>query len=145
VKSPAAPVVLAIDPGSEKCGIAVVRRCGDVPFRAIVPACDLVATTRDLIDQFEPCHIVCGRGTGSKAILSSLLACDLSAPVAVVDESYTSEEARRRYVAENPPQGWDRLLPPCLRTPRVPYDDYVAVILAERFWLEQAAVAPEAG
>ncbi|HKM17981.1 MAG TPA: pre-16S rRNA-processing nuclease YqgF, partial [Limnochordia bacterium] len=33
----------------------------------------------------------------------------------------------------HPPRGWRRLLPVSLQTPPVPIDDYVAVILAQRY------------
>jgi hypothetical protein len=89
-----------------------------------------------LIEQYHPIHLVCGRGTGSKPIVRSLRAAGLKVPFNLVDEAYTSEAARVRYVAENPPRGLEKLLPHSLRTPPVPYDDYVAIILAERFWQE---------
>jgi hypothetical protein len=58
-----------------------------------------------------------------------------------VDESHTSEQARRRYVNEKPAHGWRRLLPKALRTPETPYDDYVAILLAERWWRERQDTA----
>ena len=130
------PLALAIDPGRDKCGVAVVARSKEVVHRAIVPTPDLLASVRALIDSLHPVHLICGSGTGSKAILGELKAAGLPVPVTSVDESYTSEAARARYVAENPPKGLERLLPRTLRTPSEPYDDYVAVILAERFWSE---------
>ena len=132
------PSVIAIDPGSDKCGVVVVCRSGEVSFRAIVAPADLCATVRALEQQYRPLHILCGKGTGSKPLLRQLEAAGLGLTVTPVDESYTSEAARRRYVAENPPCGLERLLPRSLRTPSVPYDDYVAVILAERFWASLA-------
>ncbi len=130
--------VLAIDPGSDKCGIAVVCKSGEVLYRAIVATADLCTTVRDLIPRCQPVQIVCGKGTGSKPILRALVSACLDIPITPVDEAYTSEAARRRYVAENPPRGLERLLPPTLRSPSVPYDDYVAVILGERYWASLA-------
>jgi len=126
-------VVLAIDPGSVKCGVAVVRETGEVVMRAIVPTVELSETVRTLVEQHLPDYVICGGGTGSRAVLRSLAVAGLKS-ILPVDESYSSELARRRYVAENPARGLARLLPASLRTPDVPYDDYVAVILAERFW-----------
>jgi hypothetical protein len=51
----------------------------------------------------------------------------------LVDEHRSSEQGRRRYFRDNPPRGWRRLLPVGLQTPPRAYDDYVAVILAERY------------
>lgn len=128
------PVVLAIDPGSAKCGIAVVSRSGIVLFRGIVTTESLLDQVSPLIIQYQPERLIVGSGTGSKPLLRVLSAADLALPIQSVDESYTSEAARARYVAENPPRGLEWLLPRSLRTPPLPYDDYVAVILAERFW-----------
>ena len=128
------PAVLAIDPGSDKCGVAVVRQSREVLFRAIVPVDALIATVTRAIAEHRPVHVICGKGTGSKPILRGLATADMGIPFTSVDEAYTSEAARRRYVMETPPRGWERLLPRSLRTPSVPYDDYVAIILAERYW-----------
>ncbi len=51
----------------------------------------------------------------------------------MIDEHRSSEQGRRRYFRENPPRGWRRLLPVGLQTPPRAYDDYVAVVLAERY------------
>ena len=115
-----------------------MRSSGEVSYRAIVAAADVCAIVRALVEQYRPQHILCGRGTGSKSLLRSLQAAGLGMDIIPVDESYTSEAARRRYVAENPPRGLEKLLPSSLRTPSVPYDDYVAVILGERFWASLA-------
>ncbi len=129
--------VLAIDPGSAKCGIAVVQRDGTVRHRAVVPSDAVVAKARELTDTHRPCAIVVGNGTGSKPLLLQLQASGLPAPLHPMDESHTSEAARARYLLANPPRGWERLLPRSLRTPPLPYDDYVAIILAERYWAAQ--------
>jgi hypothetical protein len=50
----------------------------------------------------------------------------------MVNEDRSSLEGRYRYLKENS-RGLSRILPVGLRIPREPYDDYVAVILAERF------------
>lgn len=140
MQSDSTPLVLAVDPGSEKCGVALVSEAGGVAYRSIVPTTGLIESIRTLVLQYRPVHLVCGAGTGSKAILRALGAAGIETPITPVDESYTSEAARRRYVEENPPRGLYRLLPRSLRTPSAPYDDYVAVILAERFWREAGAV-----
>ncbi len=129
--------VLAIDPGSAKCGIAVVQRDGTVLFRAVVPAEVAAGRAGELAIEHSSCAIVVGNGTASKPLLLRLQAAGLTAPIIPIDESYTSEAARARYLSANPPRGWERLLPRSLRSPTVPYDDYVAIILAERYWLTQ--------
>ena len=104
-------VVLAIDPGSEKCGIAVVAELGGIEFRSIVATRDLSATVRDLIEQYRPRRLLCGRGTGSKPIVRALQAAALDIPLTLVDEAYTSEAARARYVAEIRRAVWQNFFP----------------------------------
>ncbi len=134
-------VVLAIDPGSAKCGVAVVAQNGAVRFRAIMDALRVVEMARELIAAHRPVAFLVGAGTGSKPLLRALEAAQLDLPVQRVDESHTSELARARFVAENAPVGWQRLVPRTLRTPWRPYDDYVAIILAERYWQEREKVS----
>ncbi len=74
-----------------------------------------------------------GDGTGSGQVAKEIRAALPQLPLATVDERFTSEEARRLYWVENPPRGWRRLLPVSMQMPPEPYDDYVAVILAQRF------------
>jgi RNase H-fold protein (predicted Holliday junction resolvase) len=125
--------VLAIDPGRAKCGVAVVSTDSRVLFRSVIPTTDLAHEVTRIISVYEPSDVVLGNGTGSSASIELIRAAAAPTPVSTVDESYTSEEARKRFVSEVPAHGLQRLLPASLRTPQSPYDDYVAVILAERF------------
>ena len=133
-KSADAEAVLAIDPGSHKCGLAIVSRNSAILHRAVIPTESLLDEVRAAVAAWHPIALIVGSGTGSKPLLQRLESADLGLPIQRVDESHTSEAARTRFVAENPPHGWQRLLPRALRTPDRPYDDYVAVILAERYW-----------
>ena len=125
--------VLAIDPGRDKCGFAVVDENGEIVARLVIQTPLLVGMTKNLYRKFVPDVILVGNGTGAKPIRDALLAANLPVPIESVEESHTSEAARKRFVLENPARGWQRLLPRSLRTPDVPYDDYVAIILAERY------------
>jgi hypothetical protein len=95
----------------------------------------LVATVKGLFAEFPITVIVVGDRTGSKMIRSSLGS--FGVPVEMVDENGSSIEGRYRYLRENT-RGWLRLIPVGLRTPDKPFDDYVAVILAERFLKKEA-------
>ena len=130
--------ILAIDPGRAKCGVAVVRKDGQIVYRGIVPVEDLAKTSTALIDAHRPQALVCGNGTGSKPILQILQSAAPDLPLELVDETRTSEKARARFVRENKPPFLQRLLPLSLRSPWLPYDDYVAVLLAERYWLSDS-------
>lgn len=122
--------VLAIDPGRDKCGIAVLSPQGDVLLHEIVPTGALETRVSELAAEYAP-RIIMGDGTTSAAT-KARIEVQVGA-VTLVDEYRTTEEGRRLYWAENPPRGWWRLVPRGLLTPTVPVDDFAAVALARRF------------
>lgn len=128
--------VLAIDPGTSKCGLALVRR-GKAPglsilFRRIQPLEALVQGIRDALAVEAPSLVIVGSGTGSKPVIHVLRESFPGLGLLVVDERETSLQARERYWEHNPRRGWRRLLPSSLQVPPEPIDDFVAFILAER-------------
>ncbi|EFW29280.1 resolvase [Selenomonas artemidis] len=122
--------VLAIDPGRDKCGIAVLSPQGDILLHEIVPTGALETRVSELAAEYAP-RIIMGDGTTSAATKARIEA--QVGAVTLVDEYRTTEEGRRLYWAENPPRGWRRLVPRGLLTPTVPVDDFAAVALARRF------------
>lgn len=126
------PVVAAIDPGREKCGVAVVTLTCEVVSQAVVPTHEL-ARWLGQVPQPVAAYVV-GHRTGRSLVLDVLR--DLEVPedaVQVVDEDRSTELGRQRYWAAKRPRGWRRLLPTSLQVPPEPYDDFVAVVLAERY------------
>ncbi len=128
-----AGAVLAIDPGSGKCGLAVVQPDGTVMHQAVVPAAEVGGAVAELLRRFTVGHLVLGDRTAARGVRRALEAAQLPLQPVVVDEHRSSEEGRRRYFRDNPRRGWRRLLPVTLQTPPRPYDDYVAIVLAERY------------
>lgn len=131
--------ILAIDPGTVKCGIAVVRRESGhvvVLHHEVVIVEDVTQRAEALLAQFDLHSIIVGNATQGKAILRQLrqaLPEDIS--IGLVKEDHTTEQARERYWQEHPRQGLQKLLPRSLCTPPCPYDDYAAVVLAENYLL----------
>lgn len=127
--------IIGIDPGSEKCGVAVVDVQGNCHHRAVVPTADLAQVVNRLVDDYPVRQIVIGDGTASERLIATLRDADLlrglGEPV-VIDESHSTEEARRNYLLENR-RGWRRLVPIGLQSPREPVDDYVAEVLVRRY------------
>ena len=136
-----AAIVIAVDPGREKCGIAVVCRTGSVLWQGIVPAAEMCHTVERLATEHGAGCVVVGDRTGS---LRACAALRETGPfggrlaVTTVNEHKSTEEARARYWRANPPRGLWRLVPEGLRTPPRPVDDYVAVILAERYFKQES-------
>ncbi|HEY3266649.1 MAG TPA: hypothetical protein VGM37_06975 [Armatimonadota bacterium] len=135
---PVEPVVLAIDPGRGKCGLAVVYRSGQVAEQCIVPRSELPAAVQEVAGRFPLRALVLGDRTGCKDArrdLGPLVTC----PIVLVEEHETTLRARDRYYRENPPRGLKRFAPRGMLTPPRPLDDYAAVLLAERFWQAHAS------
>jgi RNase H-fold protein (predicted Holliday junction resolvase) len=123
--------VLAIDPGREKCGLAVVEREAGLLARRVVLREELAGALREWCRRFQPELLLLGRGTGSGGLVPLLG--QMPVPFQRVTERETTRLARRRYFADHPPRGWRRLIPLSLQTPPVPLDDYAAWIIAEQF------------
>lgn len=125
-------VILAIDPGNEKCGIAVVAK-GSVVVKQVAGRDEYLEIVKRLAEDYQVNFIVLGDGTGSKEFLVEIKGALATFSVRTIDERLSTEEARRRYWIDHKPKGLRRLLPTSMQLPPEPYDDYVAVILAERF------------
>ncbi|MEQ8959678.1 MAG: resolvase, partial [Coleofasciculus sp. C2-GNP5-27] len=54
-------------------------------------------------------------------------------PIVLVDERYSTLEARDRYWQMYPAKGLQRLIPQGMRQPPRPIDDIVAILLIERY------------
>ena len=128
-------MIAAVDPGREKCGVAVVALDGAIIKRLVVPTPALQEEIFSILADGRIQVLLCGDGTGSAAQAAMLqeLAVQHQAQFIIVDEKYTTEEARKLYWQQQPPQGWRRLLPTTMQTPPVPVDDYVAVLLAWKY------------
>jgi RNase H-fold protein (predicted Holliday junction resolvase) len=125
-------VILAVDPGREKCGLAVLSG-PRVLTRRVVATGDLPAVAARLAREFGVNTVALGDRTASVQVRLLLAGALPPMPIVVIDEAGTTEAARGRYFAEHPPRGWKRLLPLGMLVPPEPYDDYVAILLAERF------------
>jgi hypothetical protein len=133
-------VLLAVDPGTGKCGVAVVGADGEVVARTVVSTGELWRSLRQLLEDHPIAVAVVGDRTGSEAVWREAHnACQArGVPVHKIAEHGSTREGLLRYWRENPRRGWRRLFPPGWLQPPEPFDDYVAVVLAER-WLSRAA------
>ncbi|CCH67368.1 Resolvase, RNase H-like fold [Richelia intracellularis HH01] len=131
---PTQPTILGFDPGRDKCGIAVMGLDRQLYNHQVLPAKQVITTINNLQEKFPISLIVMGDQTTAKG-WQKLLQVDLLKPVNIimVDERYTSLEARDRYWQMYPPQGLIKILPPGIRTPSQPIDDIVAILLIERY------------
>ena len=127
-------MILGFDPGKDKCGLAVMGLDTKLYYHQVVPAATAIATIQTLRQQFSISLLVMGDQTTAKCWHQKLLQ-ELVEPLAIilVDERYTTLEARDRYWQMYPPKGLSRLLPQSMRQPPRPIDDIVAILLIERY------------
>jgi hypothetical protein len=125
-------VVIAVDPGRGKCGLAAVRRDGGVIHQSVVPSTEVAEAVARLLELYPGARLLLGNRTAARAVEAAIRARCAVSPV-LVDEHGSTLQGRRRYFLDNPRRGWRCLLPLGLQTPPRPYDDYVAIILAERY------------
>lgn len=123
--------LLAIDPGRDKCGIAVVDVNASLLYHRVVPTPDLAHELQALLVQFRPTRVLLGDGTSSRALRPLVQeAIHGRGALEVVSERHTTERAREEYWRRHPPKGLWRLVPRGLRVPPQPYDDYAAYVMA---------------
>lgn len=124
--------VLGLDPGTRKCGFAIVTALGVPPVRlGIVPLVDLPAALREILVATPADVAAVGRGTNADEV--SRIVREAGLPVELVDEYETTLRARARYFEDHPPRGLRRLIPRGMLLPDRPIDDYAALLIAERF------------
>ncbi|QIR39478.1 pre-16S rRNA-processing nuclease YqgF [Tolypothrix sp. PCC 7910] len=132
--SPTQPVILGFDPGRDKCGLAVIGLDRQLHYHQVVPANAAIATIETLRQKYPISLIVMGDQTTAKQWKQRLqkeLVEQLN--IILVDERYTTLEARDRYWQMYPPKGLTKLLPQGMRQPPRPIDDIVAILLIERY------------
>ncbi len=131
--------VLAIDPGTAKCGMALVRRAGEekveLLWNQVAKLEDVISAMKEAAAVRPFSMLIVGNGTGSKSLVTSIREHFPSIGVLLVDEQDTTMQARERYWEHHPRRGWRRLLPSSMQVPPEAVDDFVALILAERVLL----------
>lgn len=126
--------ILAIDPGKDKNGIALYDiQAKAVVLYQIVPSCEFASWLSRFIQEYPFEQVIVGDGTHSQTILEQVRVIAPQCMLAVVDEAYSTWEARQLYFELYPPRGLKRFLPRSLQTPARPIDDLVAIVLLKRY------------
>ena len=125
-------MILAIDPGRDKCGLALLDDDQKIHRQEIIPTAGLGLYLTRLMGQYSISRFILGNGTYSAKIEEQLKEI-AELPVYLVEESGTTFLAEERYRKEHLARGWRCLFAFIKWRPDRPVDDYVAVILAERF------------
>ena len=124
-------IILSIDPGRYKCGIAVLSQNHCIKH-TIVKREGFINIISCYVRDYNIDTIVIGNGTGSRDIIM-VLRKYIDVPLHQIDESFSTLEARQLYFRDNSPRGWRRFIPQSLLIPDKDYDDYVAIVIGRRF------------
>ena len=144
---------LGIDPGRDKTGVALVEETGRILAVQVMRTRNFSdALLQFLYDRLQVSNtwglrkilkaVVLGNGTGSEEHKQWVEKALPGYPVYIVDEKYSTEEARALYWKLYPPPDLRRLIPLGLQTPPEPLDGYAAVVQVHRF-MEQEDTAYE--
>jgi RNase H-fold protein (predicted Holliday junction resolvase) len=127
-------MLLGVDPGTRKCGYAIIERAGAQPLAlGIVPLDDFAVRLSTLRANYDIDMVAIGHGTNADVV--SAVVRNSGLPFALVDERETTLRARARFFVDHPPRGWRRLVPRGMLLPDRPIDDYAALLIAERYLL----------
>ena len=129
-------IVVAVDPGWYKSGIAVGTK-DKILEQMVVPAKDAAAIVTSLVNKYRVSTVAVGDCTCSDKIVKALnAALPENIDIALTNEWFSTMEGRKLYFKENPPRGWRRLIPTSLQTPPRSIDDYAAVVILKRHFKE---------
>jgi RNase H-fold protein (predicted Holliday junction resolvase) len=121
------------DPGKDKCGLAIVSAKGQPLRQGVIASDRALATLKAWSQDFVIPTLILGDQTGSKQWRSKIQSVLPDLDIQVIDERFSSQEARDRYWDVYPATGLQKLVPRGMRTPPRAIDDLVAIILVERF------------
>jgi RNase H-fold protein (predicted Holliday junction resolvase) len=130
-------IILGLDPGKDKCGVAVMGKDRSLLDHQVVLTAATIDRIYDLCQQYQVTQIVMGDQTTSKQWQQQLTTVFPTLPLDLVDERYSSLEARDLYWQMYPPSFLTGLIPQGMRQPPRPIDDIVAIILIERYLARQ--------
>jgi RNase H-fold protein (predicted Holliday junction resolvase) len=125
--------ILGFDPGKDKCGVAVMAGDRALLYHQVLPTARVISQISNLCPQYNVSRIIMGDQTTAKQWQQQLADAFGDLPITLVDERYSSLEARDRYWQMYPPNFLTGLIPPGMRQPPRPIDDIVAIILIERY------------
>ncbi|MCD6309356.1 MAG: pre-16S rRNA-processing nuclease YqgF [Candidatus Eremiobacteraeota bacterium] len=126
-------IIIAIDPGRQKCGLVVLGRDCDIMEKRVIPTGKIEKILDELIKKYQPDRVLMGSGTHGRKLKVEVESVLGGIPITLVDEKHSTEKGREKYLAVHPPRGFTRLIPRGMRLPPEPYDDYAALVLAEQY------------
>jgi len=84
-------VILSIDPGTEKCGIALLNLKGEVLNQLILPFNELEPFIKKITEMHSPMKVAIGNSTGCKRVIQIMNQMKIN--YEIIEERYSSLEA----------------------------------------------------
>lgn len=127
-------IVLAIDPGKRKCGIAIVDNKLQLIEGEVVENKELIYKIGIHLEKHSISNILIGSGTNSGEIKKRIKENFFGIRIIEIPEKNSTMQARKRYFDYYPPAGFLKIFPKSFLVPPCPYDDFAALVIAERFF-----------
>ena len=131
---PEEEIIIAIDPGTKKCGYAVADSNLSILQREVISTDKIVEIITDSLNIYKIDKIILGNGTNYKNIEESLKNHFSKLKIVLIEEEFSTLEARKKYFEAHPPRGIFKFIPLSLRVPPGHYDDFAAILLAEKYF-----------
>src|SRR6056297_2653805 len=126
-------MLIGIDPGRNKCGIAVMGQESKVLFKKIVDTSNLSREIEKLLSKYSIDKCILGNGTYADKVFNILQLLVDEKKIIFIEEENSTYIAEQRYLEEHPPLGLNFLNKIIKVKPKRPLDDYVAVVLVEKY------------
>ena len=131
---PEEEIIIAIDPGTKKCGYAVMDSNLSVLQREVISTEETTKAIENSLNIYKIDKIILGNGTNYKKIEERLKNNFPKLKIILIEEGFSTLEARKKYFEAHPPRGIFKFIPLSLRVPPNHYDDFAAVLLAEKYF-----------
>lgn len=126
-------MLMGIDPGRSKCGIAIVTEKGEVVEKEIAETSNLSRKIEEILSRFSISKCILGNGTYADKVFNILQLLLDEEKIIFIEEADSTYIAEQRYLKENPPLGLNFLNKIIKFKPKKPLDDYTAVVLVEKY------------
>ncbi|MGM0446373.1 MAG: Holliday junction resolvase RuvX [Bacillota bacterium] len=126
-------MLMGIDPGRNKCGVAVLTEDGKEVLKEISKTSTLSTKLEEILENYSIDKIILGNGTYADKVFNILKLLFDERKIIFINEENTTYLAEQKYLKENPPLGLSFLNKVMKFKPRKPLDDYTAVVLVEKF------------
>lgn len=123
--------MIAVDPGTDKLGLAILDSTGDAIEKMVVMLPDLEDTLDRLVNRYHPRLLAVGDGTGCIDFLEKTASFNFSVIIRIPEKN-TTLEARELAWKENPPGGMWRILPRLFWPTPCDLDAWAAVVIGRR-------------